>query len=179
MINRLFVSATTALVTLFLFTLPASASEDGFYGGVTFGHFDAEEQGISSSENGLGVIAGYSFNKYFDLEASLFDAGDHSDLGMNAKGFSLSAIGNYDINDNWGLFVELGGISLDLDIDEATTTVDAQGLATLSDGRDSSLFYGYGVKYNIGKWSLFAKRAQADTDADFDIFTLGATYHLR
>ena len=178
MTNLLFRVATVS-VALFLFISPASASEDGFYGGVTFGHFDAEEQGISSSENGLGVIVGYSFNKYFDVEASVFDAGDHSDLGMKAKGFSLSAVGNYDINDNWGLFVELGGISLDLDIDEATTTVDAQGLATLSDGRDSSLFYGYGVKYNFGKWSLFAKRARADTDADFDIFTLGATYHLR
>ena len=178
MVTRL-LNVATALFTLCIFALPASASEDGFYGGVTIGHFDAEEQGISSAGNGLGVIAGYSFNKYFDVEASMFDAGDHADLGMKAKGFSLSVVGNYDISENWEVFAELGGISLDLDIDEATTTVDAQGSATLSDGRDSSLFYGYGVKYNVGKWSLFAKRALADTDADFDIFTLGATYHFR
>jgi hypothetical protein len=69
MTNLLFRVATVS-VALFLSISPASASEDGFYGGVTFGHFDAEEQGISSSENGLGVIAGYSFNKYFDIEAS-------------------------------------------------------------------------------------------------------------
>ena len=171
-------SSAITFFTLFILSLPTSATEKGFYGGLTISQFEAEEQGITSSEKGLGIIAGYTFNRYIDLEASVFDAGDHNDLGMKAAGVSLSVVGKYDINADWQLFAEVGGVSLDLTIDEATTTVDPQGLDTLSDGRDSSFFYGYGVKYNIGKWSLFGKHSQADTDADFNIFTLGATYRF-
>ncbi|MDA8967961.1 porin family protein [bacterium] len=168
----------TTFSTLLMLSLPAAASERGFYGGLTISQFEAEEQGISSSETGLGIIAGYTFNRYIDLEASVFDAGDHNDLGMKAEGVSLSVVGKYPINDDWQLFAEFGGVSLDLAIDESTTTVDTQGLETLSDGRDSSFFYGFGVKYNIGQWSLFGKNSQADTDADFNIFTLGAAYRF-
>ena len=104
-------SSAITFFTLFILSLPTSATEKGFYGGLTISQFEAEEQGITSSEKGLGIIAGYTFNRYIDLEASVFDAGDHNDLGMKAEGVSLSVVGKYDINADWQLFAEFGGVS--------------------------------------------------------------------
>ena len=78
-------SSAITFFTLFILSLPTSATEKGFYGGLTISQFEAEEQGITSSEKGLGIIAGYTFNRYIDLEASVFDAGDHNDLGRKPR----------------------------------------------------------------------------------------------
>ena len=167
-----------AIFTSFFLCIPTMANGSGFYGGIYIGQYNFEEQNIDTSDLGIGVTGGYTLNSYIDLEASVFDIGEHEEIGMEAVGLSLSIVGKYSITDRWQVFGQFGGFSLDLDIDETIVPLDEEGNQGLSDGRDSSLFLGYGVKYNFEKWTVFVRRSHADLDADVVIVSLGALYHF-
>lgn len=158
------------------FSTQSFADDKGFYTGFGISNYEFEEGGESSSNTGYGFIAGYTFNRIVDVEASIFDMGEYEELGMKANGFSISFIGKYSLNDNWQLFGELGGITLDVEIDEENTIMSEDGENSISDGDDTSLLLGYGVKYNFNKWSVILKSAEADTDADLSAITLSTTY---
>lgn len=156
----------------------AIADDSGIYAGIFLGTIKAEEQQFSSSEQSFGIDLGYTFNRYFQAELSLFDLGDHSSIGMEGTGINLSAVASYPFSNNFSAFASIGGMMLDLDIDEASTTRSESGETTLQDGRDTSFLFGYGIEYRIKNWSFIAKNILADTDADIDILTVGARYHF-
>lgn len=175
MINNFTRSSFTVMLYLTL-AQPSAASEPGFYAGVNIGNYQVEEQEIESSQKGIGFFGGYSFNKYIEVDISLFDAGNHENLGFEATGAILALRGKYPISHNWQLFGEVGGLFLDQDINEANTTRNDKGEVSLSDGNDSGSYFGFGAKYQFNDWDVIGRFGTADTDADFNIFTLGVAY---
>lgn len=168
-----------ALNTVLTMTCQATERDSGFYAGFGVANIMAEEQGISSRENGMSLLGGYSYSKYLSGEVSLFNLGDHNALGMKGKGVSLSAIGSYPVLKNLDLFVELGGMSIDIEIDEAQNLITApNGEGSLQDGRDSSIYYAIGAKYKLKDWSFVLKTARVDLDADMDIIFAQVHYHF-
>ncbi len=159
-------------------TVVAHAEDSGFYAGIAVGSAVAEEQGQSSSSSSFGVEAGYQFNTYLKAELSLFDLGDHSDIGLSAQGASLSTIVSYPLNHSFSLFGMGGAMILEQDIDESKVTVNDTGDDTLQDGRDSGFLMGYGAEYRFDKWSLVIKNVLADTDADLNNWSLSAQYRF-
>jgi len=169
------------LFSMAILAMPAQANEQGtgFYTGFGIANISAEEMGQSSRENGLSLIGGYSFSKYFSAETSLFNLGDHTDLGMKGNGASLSIIGSYSMVESFSVFGELGGMSVDLDIDEnKNLSYSGTDTETMQDGRDSSIYYAFGAKYKLNNWTLVFKNSLVDLDADMDIFSLQAHYHF-
>lgn len=169
------------LFSMAVFAMPVHANglDSGFYAGFGIANISAEEKGQSSRENGFSLIGGYSFSKYFSAETSLFNLGDHTDLGMKGNGASLSIIGSYPVLENFSVFGELGGMSVDLEIDESKNlSYSGTDTETLQDGRDSSIYYAFGAKYKLNNWTLVFKNSLVDLDADMDIFSLQAHYHF-
>jgi len=169
------------LFSMATLAIPVYANEQssGFYAGFGIANIAAEEMGQSSRENGLSLIGGYSFSKYFSAETSLFNLGDHKDLGMKGNGASLSVIGSYPVLENLSVFGELGGMSVDLEIDEGKNlSYSGTDTETMQDGRDSSIYYAFGAKYKLNNWTLVFKNSLVDLDADMDIFSLQAHYHF-
>lgn len=162
-----------------MMTCQARAMDSGFYAGVGITGNSAEDGGASSNAAGITITGGYSFSKYLGSEISLLDIGDHSDLGMQGTGLSLGILGHYPFLDKFSLFAELGYMSLDIKIDEmqnaAQTGTDA---GTLQDGRDSSVYYSYGVRYQLKNWAFSLKNSVVDLDADMNIVAVQARYHF-
>lgn len=161
-----------------LLATSVQADEKGMYLGVDLGNYQTEEQDINSSKAGLGLSMGYTVNEYVDLEASVFNIGNHSDIGLKANGLSISAIGKYSVGKGWQLIGEFGGVTLNQSVDLTASPKDKNGQSTLVDGRDSSLFMGYGVRYQNEDLSIYLKRSHADTDADLNILRLGVQYKI-
>ena len=148
----------------------ATDTNDGLYTGFGVASVSAEEQNKSSTELGANALVGYQFSDYISTELSVFNLGDHKELGMKGLGLSLSVKGHYPINDTFNVFAELGGKSVDLDIDEMLSPIDEGGDDTLQDGRDSALFMGVGAQYRFNKrWSFVVKVASVDLDADMQM----------
>lgn len=173
--------ATLAILGFISLNTSAQAKENGsdFYAGLGIATISAEEKGASSEEMGANVIGGYTYSKYLSGEISLFNLGDHKELGMKGNGASLSVIASYPITNSFSLFGELGGMTIDLDIDEsrnlANTSLDKE---SLQDGRDSSLYYAIGAKYKVDNWSFVIKTARVDLDADMDMIMAQVHYHF-
>jgi len=163
---------------LLLSCAAAIADDRGIYVGFGLMNVVAEEQNIESSENSFRLIGAYSFNQHFSVEAALFDIGDHTSLGMAANGFSVGLTGRYPITNKIEVFAELGGMILDLDIDEANTTIDRSGEESLRDGKDPGNFIAFGAYYHLERWSIVLKNAMVDTDADLAILSLNALYRF-
>jgi len=170
--------ALSLSASLGLLNTSALADDSGIYAGVSLGSLEAEEEQFSSSEQSLGIEAGYQFNRYLKAEVSLFDLGDHSDIGMKGNGMSLSLVASYPISNGFSAFAAFGGMMLNLDIDEARSPLTQTGKESLQDGKDTGFLTAYGLEYRVNKWSIIAKNTLADTDADLNIFSLGAHYHF-
>lgn len=171
---------TLPAVLLISFTCQASDKDSGFYAGMGLSNVDAEEDAIgSSSSNGISFIAGYSYSPYLSSEVTLFDIGDQKELGMKGQGISFSVLGRYPIFKNVNLFAELGSMTVDVKIDESqNATIGPSGDEELKDGKDSSLYYGFGAQYEFDRWTVGLKKTRIDLDADFEITTLQAHYHF-
>ncbi|MFT7186220.1 MAG: hypothetical protein ACI84K_001613 [Pseudohongiellaceae bacterium] len=156
----------------------AFADDHGIYAGVGLANVKAGEQSIESSKTGFRLISGYSFNKYFAAEAALFNVGDHKKIGMKGNGYSLSVLGQYPVYNQFNVFVELGGMIVDLKVDEGRTTVDLEGEDSLKDGKDPGSLIAFGVAYDLKAWTLALKSTSADTDADLNIISLNAYYNF-
>ena len=76
------------------------------------------------------------------------------------------------------IFAELGGVMVDLEIDENNTTVDRSGAESLQDGNDSGIFQAFGLTYDIENWTLAFKMSSVDTDADLTITSLNFYRHF-
>ena len=97
------------------------ADNTGLYAGAGITSTDASEQGIESTKAGLRLTAGYLYNRYLAAEIGLFSTGDHSKLGMKGNGVSLSVLGLYPVYGRLNLFAELGGVMVDLQVDEGNS----------------------------------------------------------
>ncbi|GLR71736.1 outer membrane beta-barrel protein [Agaribacter marinus] len=160
-------------------TCQANDLSSGFYGGFGIANISAEEKGASSKETGLTLIGGYKYSKYLSYEASLFNLGDHKTLGMKGKGLSISTIGSYPITETIDLFAEFGGVSINLDINEAQNLANtSHNQESLKDGRDSSIYYALGAKYKIKNWSFVIKTVSIDLDADITMLSTQVHYHF-
>ena len=156
-----------------LLTMPCFAYEQvlGFYTGFGISANSAKDGGASSTAVGLTISGGYDFSKYFGSEISLFNIGDHKELGMEGNGLSVGAIGYYPFTEKFSLLGELGYMSVDIEIDETQ-------IATLQDGNDSSIFYSFGLRYDFNKWGVSLKNSVVDLDADMNIVSVQVRYHF-
>jgi len=148
------------------FTMPCVASERDsvFYTGLSISSNNAEDGGASSTAIGLSVSGGYDFSQYLGAEISLFNIGDHDELGMQGSGLSIGAIGYYPFADKFSLLGEIGYMSVDIQISEIQNQ-------TLQDGRDSSIFYSFGIRYDLNNLVFSLKNSVVDLDADMNIIS--------
>jgi len=156
----------------------AFADDNGLYAGIGLANVKASEQNIESSKTAFRFIGGYSLNKYIAAEVALFNVGEQKKIGMKGNGYSLSVLAQYPISDQFKIFVELGGMIVDLEVDEGRTTVNAKGEDSLSDGRDPGSLLAFGVTYDLNAWTFALKSTSADTDADLNIISLNAYYNF-
>ncbi|NTS78205.1 outer membrane beta-barrel protein [Catenovulum sp. SM1970] len=178
-----------AFASSLLLTAQVQAKEDategktGFYAGFGLSSVSADESGVSSDEIGFSVLGGYTFSPYLSTEMSLFNIGDHQDLGIEGHGISLSAIGSYPVTDDISIFVEFGGMTVDVEVDEAKnlsySNTNGDDEESLEDGQDSSLFYGVGIKYQFDdSWTFALRQSTADLDADMEFYSIQAHYNF-
>jgi hypothetical protein len=180
-----FLSNTTRFMTvvmgslLITLTCQANGLSTGFYAGLGMTNFSAEEKGVSSQGTGATVIGGYKYSEYLSSEISIFNIGDHKELGMKGNGASIGLIASYPALETIDIFAEFGGMSINLDIDEAKNLAySSSEERTLQDGRDSSLYYSVGAKYKIDNWSFILKTTSIDLDADMTMVSAQIHYHF-
>ncbi len=86
----------------------AFAEDDGFYVGLGLSNSSSDYPG-SSSPNGLGVQAGFLFNKNFSAEAQYSDFGNIAPIGsMKPTSLSVAGQGILPLNERASLFAKLG-----------------------------------------------------------------------
>ncbi|WP_396587015.1 outer membrane beta-barrel protein [Bermanella sp. R86510] len=153
----------------------ANEQDTGFYTGAGVSNIATEEGGESSRDFGFSFLVGFQQSQYLGYEFSLVDIGEHEEMGMKGNGMSLSVIGQYPLSSHWKVLGEFGGITIDLDIDEAQNAASA---VELEDGSDRSFFYALGVQYRMKEWSFVLKNSQIDLDADLNATFAQVRYHF-
>jgi hypothetical protein len=162
---------TTLVAALALTSLPAAATDNGFYLGASAGLSSVED---SDTETGFKVIAGWRFLDWLAIEGNYIDFGSGNDtiMGTNietdASGLTLSAVGFLPVGPV-DLFARVGVIDWDAD-------VSSSGFGSFSDS-GTDLTYGIGAQFRIWSLSLRGEYEIFDLDGtDTDMFSLGVTY---
>jgi len=160
--------ALTALVAAAAGVSPLAVAQDsGWYIGATAGQSnfkDCVAPNCDDSDIAIGIFGGYQFHKNFGAELGYTDLGKASAPGAGdakAKGFELSGIGTFPINERFSIYGKLGFFRWD---------VDASGQSETG----TDLTYAVGVQWNFTK--QLGLRAQYQVYKDVgDAATTGTT----
>jgi OmpA-OmpF porin, OOP family len=159
----------------------AHADDDrGFYAGAGIGRARQDYFVFNGDDTAYRLFGGYSFNRYFAVEAGYLENGKIGDqfganyLIIETSGFYASGLAKLPIGDYIVPFAKIGGYIHD---DDATLVNGAQVLAT-DTYSDTDFIFGGGLEFNLG--SNFRMRAEYEKvnlpDSAFDIVSLSATY---
>lgn len=111
----------------------------GAHAGEPFVALDVSNSRISDvgSSTGLGISAGYNFNKNFALEGGYKNMGS-SDTFINSvkvtsksSAWQASVVGSYFFGDKLGLFARLGVNSVNIDANTSTASAGTRGSGLL------------------------------------------------
>ena len=183
-------------VIISLFTLIASAATTAIaepYVGIGIGSafYKADLTGLGGGtldEDGTAtkLYGGYSFNKYFAAEASIYNfaeasigaiefpvgSGNFSSAAVSMKGVGAYAVGMYPVTKNINLMAKLGVLSWDADLSVNTTTAT-------NDGTDAA--YALAASYAFTKELLVTAEWESfDSDnPELSMVSLGFRFNFR
>ena len=116
---------------------------------------------VSNNDTGYRLSGGYKFNEYWGLEASWVDLGTAEGDGsvtspspgsINGKiksyGFVVAGTGTYPFNDQWSIFLRLGMINAQKEVDVTASGSLAPAAETTS-STDWKTTYGAGLNWNF------------------------------
>lgn len=165
-------SALAALVLTALVATPALADNSGkFYGALDLGSVTfngANFGGLNGNTTFLNPGAfrfagGYNITPMFAVEAGYTMVGDSTissgvmQEALKSSALSVAGVGNYAINDTFGIFGKLGFANTKVDY-TCTPAANCAPVPTAVSGSKTNLTFGLGAQYNINK--QFAIRAQ-------------------
>ena len=174
-------------VSLALFSASFNAFASGFYLGASIGNATLNEDfdGLDVDDNStaLRIIAGWSLNDYFSVEAGYHDFGDfeqafddaggQSTVKLSANGFIFGATGRVPVSERFaltgraGMFFWNGSAEIN-NVSQATP-------------EDSNLYFGAGVSFEASKklqltvdWTRYELESAAS-----GVFSVGLQYQFR
>lgn len=160
-----------AVVLVAALMLFAPTSDAGIYAGasVTQTALDIDDVDFDEDDTGLKVFGGWTFFKFFGLEASYYDMGslDNESDSVDLTAFGLVARGIIPVGEHLELFAKTGYMAWDAE-------------ASFGDDDDFDLTYGVGAAWVFGGHiSIRAEYEILDVDgADVDLFSLGAAFRF-
>lgn len=167
-----------------VFASPAIAAEKGFYVGANLGQAKASGNLVdgmttSHSDNFMGILGGYQFNRNLAAEVQYVDFGKlvaQSGASAKTSGVAFSAVGILPINEMFSVFGKLGVSNTSVEISNAYVNETAIR---------SAITYGLGGQYNVNNaWGI---RAGVDrysvgqattwrTDGTYTVVSAGVVY---
>jgi len=161
-----------------------------FYGAVFLGQaswdvdLDTSGASLDDKDTFFSLVGGYKVNENVAVELAYNDFGGWSVSGngatfvIDATSFSLSAVGNIPINNDFNLLGRLGMEKWDGD-----ATLSGAGSLNSSEGEDGTdLYFGIGGAYKINEKVAIRLEYQLHEfdvgggDIDVDVLTLGASF---
>lgn len=198
----------TAIAALFIcITLPAVAGNFYVVGSAGQSDFDINKSPIDSALTSAGATnlssntdtkgsayklqLGYQINPYFGIEGGYIDLGKASytasatqgnaNVEWKAKGFNLSAVGTYPINDKFSIFGKVGTIRSKVDANASGTIVSVGALSASASANKWNLTYGAGAGYTLSKqfgirveYERFDKLGDSDKTGKSDVNLISA-----
>lgn len=199
-------------------TTPSLAKDSGFYLGFSAGQtkFDAEDgptgffdvttsSDTDDNDTALSLSAGYRFNPYLGIEASLSDLGDLSvsetgriltpgavdgilDFTGSAKGPALSVTGSLPLK-NFEFYGKVGAMYAETKLDIRASAI-AGSLVGVSTGRvtakTTEALYGVGMGYAFAEefflrieWVRIPDVGDEDETGENDLDVITAGFHYR
>jgi OmpA-OmpF porin, OOP family len=159
----------------------ARAEDSGFYVGAGAGLAHEGFTGFRGDDTAFKLLGGYSFNKYFAMEAEYVDGGRLKDgvggldIAISSEGFITALIGKWPLNEVFAPYLKAGYAFYD-----TTAKVTGASSPFSVSSSDSDTVVGGGLELQLG--DHFQLRAELEKinvpDADFRIYTLAATYRF-
>ena len=180
--HRAHVLTGLAAVGMVAFANAQAADEhDGFYVGIGIGEATDKVGEFEDSDTSFKVMGGYAFNRYLAAELAWIDAGelqdrvDDLDLTVESEGAVAAVIGKLPLGDWFTAYAKLGYAFYDEKV-----TARLGSASETEKHSEEDLLYGVGAEINLGtRFKLRAEYEVVDVaDADFDIVSLGATWHF-
>lgn len=157
----------------------ATAEDSGVYVGAGVGLAHEEFTGFNGSDVAFKAVAGYSFNKYFSVEASYADGGTQKDdiggmdVAISSDGFIGAILAKWPVTDRFSPYLKVGYAFYDTEIKVTGGPTPISDSASESDS-----MVGGGLEFKLG--DRFRLRADLDRinvpDAAYRIYSLMATY---
>lgn len=179
--NRKLALAGMAVIACVFGNNAHADEESGPYLGAGFGWVKDEVAWFEDSGLGFKIYGGYEFNRYFAAELAYIDAGTLKDsiggfdLKIESSGIVAAVLGKLPLSDSFSLFAKVGYSHY-----EETSTVSSGSFSYSSKNEADDPLYGIGAEFSLGeRVKLRAEYEIVDIpDADFDIFTVGATFRF-
>ena len=168
--KRILSVAVVLAAALVLFA-PTSHAKIYVGGSITQTSLDVEDSSIDFDEDDTGakIFAGWTFFKFFGLEAGYYDMGnpENNQIKADITAFGLSARGILPIGKHFELFAKAGYMAWDLE-------------SNVGDDDDEDLIYGAGAAWVFGEhFSIRGEYEILDVDgADVDLYSLGAAFRF-
>jgi opacity protein-like surface antigen len=180
-----------AVALLSALTVPAFAADSGTYVFVDYGQLSFTNSSGMSSPGKFGIGAGYNFSANLGAELSYQINGNSTGSGTSSgaawsttaqtSSIVAAAVGNYPINDQFGVFAKLGASANSMKVD---TTVPSFPSASSSNSySNTDLYYAAGAKYNVSKtigvyleYENFGAYQSGSNHSVGSATTLGLTY---
>jgi OOP family OmpA-OmpF porin len=157
------------------------AGDSGFYVGAGIGQATQEFNEFEGDDTALKVFGGWSFNKYFAIEAGYVDSGTQSDtvgqfdIDLSSDGFYVEGIGRWPLGKYVAPYAKFGYVFYD-----STTRVEFPGASFRESESDSDFIFGGGLEFKLGE--NFRLRAEFEKvnlpDSAFEIVSLAAAWQF-
>jgi len=167
------------MVLGFLACSGARADDPGFYLGASIGEATQSSGVFDGADTSYRLLAGYSFSKYFAVEAGFVDGGTQEDtiegldVSSSNDGAFAALLAKLPISERFSPYAKIGWVTYD-----SRTTV-SNGVAKFSESTsDGDLSFGGGLEMQFGPH--FRLRADYEKvkvpDVAFDMYSLIASW---
>jgi hypothetical protein len=178
-----FLVGAIALTTGLASSQPAAAQ--GFYLGGAISHAAVNETVLEDTQNAYKLFLGYELPKFIGFEAAWVDFGEFDDVitseggstrvGYDARTATAAITGRIPIGSLVTLYAKTGYMFWSTDISLTGTVTDPDFTEGTDNGSD--WFYGGGVRFNFGKFSVLGEWERYQlSDVDIDAISAGARW---